>query len=81
MYVSHLECPKCNETYESDQVVQLCKCGAPLLVRYDLKKIKESLQKEDLASRKPDLWRYRELLPVEKEENIIFSIVINTVYS
>ncbi len=71
MYVSHLECPKCNETYESDQVVQLCKCGAPLLVRYDLKKIKESLQKEDLASRKPDLWRYRELLPVEKEENII----------
>jgi len=71
MYVSHLECPKCNETYDSGQVIQLCKCGAPLLVRYDLKKVKASLQKEDLAIRKPDLWRYRELLPVEKEENII----------
>ena len=71
MYVSHLECPKCNETYDSGQVIQLCKCGAPLLVRYDLKKVKASLQKEDLAIRKPDLWRYRELLPVENEENII----------
>ena len=71
MYVSRLECPKCSATYDSEQIIQLCKCGAPLLVRYDLEKIKENLSKEDLLARKPDLWRYRELLPVKNEENII----------
>lgn len=71
MYVSHLECPKCSANYDSEQIIQLCECGAPLLVRYDLEKIKENLSKEDLLARKPDLWRYRELLPVKSEENII----------
>lgn len=71
MYVSHLECPKCSATYASEQIIQLCTCGAPLLVRYDLEKIKANLSKEDLSARKPDLWRYRELLPVKNEENIV----------
>ena len=71
MYVSHLECPKCSVTYGSEQIIQLCECGAPLLVRYDLEKIKENLGKEDLLARKPDLWRYKEFLPVKSEENII----------
>ncbi len=71
MYVSHLECPKCKATYESEQPVQLCQCGAPLLVRYDLKEIAKHFRKDQLISRKPYLWRYRELLPVKNEENII----------
>ncbi|KIX11804.1 threonine synthase [Dethiosulfatarculus sandiegensis] len=72
MHVTHLECSKCKATYDSDQPAQLCeKCGAPLLVRYDLAKAKADLSKESLKNRKPDLWRYRELLPVEKEENIV----------
>jgi len=71
MYVSHLECPKCKTTYDSGKVIQLCDCGAPLLVRYDLGKVKNALGKEDLAVRRPDLWRYRELLPVKNEENIV----------
>ena len=36
MYVTHLACPKCSATYESEKPIQLCKCGAPLLVEYDL---------------------------------------------
>lgn len=71
MYVSHLECPKCKATYESEKAIQLCRCGAPLLVRYDLKRVGRSFDKKALVSRTPDLWRYRELLPVRKEENII----------
>ena len=71
MFVSHLECPKCESTYESEQRIQLCKCGAPLLVRYDLKKVKENLTKNDLLSRPATLWRYRELLPLKQEENIV----------
>jgi threonine synthase len=71
MYLSHLECPKCDATYESEQRVQLCRCGSPLLVRYDSKKVRKNFRKKALASRKESLWRYRELLPVNNEENIV----------
>jgi len=71
MYVSHLACPKCNNTYESEKIIQVCDCGSPLLVRYDLEKIASVLKKEDLSGRAPDLWRYRELLPVKHPENIV----------
>jgi threonine synthase len=71
MYVSHLECPKCNATYESEQRIHLCRCGSPLLVRYDLKKVKRTFRKKALVSRRENLWRYWELLPVNEEENIV----------
>jgi threonine synthase len=71
MYLFHLECPKCNATYESDQRMQLCRCGAPLLVRYDLKKVRKNFRKKALALRKESLWRYWELLPISNEGNIV----------
>ena len=71
MFVSHLECPKCQATYPSEQRIQLCHCGAPLLVRYDLKRVARELKPPDLVSRTPDLWRYRELLPVRDPENVV----------
>ena len=71
MYVTHLECPKCSKSYDSEAVVQLCDCGSPLLVRYDLETVAEALQPEKLLVRKPDLWRYRELLPVKSDMNIV----------
>jgi len=71
MFVSHLTCPKCQATYESEKTIQLCRCGSPLLVAYDMAKVAKHFAKKDLSGRKADLWRYRELLPVKKEENII----------
>ena len=71
MYVSHLSCPKCSKTYESEKLIQLCECGAPLLVEYDLSKVEANFKKEMLKDREPTLWRYRELLPVKEEGNII----------
>ncbi len=71
MYVSHLSCPKCAKTYDSEQLIQLCQCGAPLLVQYDLPQVRETLSKSALNQREPTLWRYRELLPVKHEENIV----------
>ncbi|SCM81246.1 Threonine synthase [uncultured Sporomusa sp.] len=70
MYMSHLECPKCNAKHDPHNITQLCpECGAPLLVRYDLNKVKANFKKEDLVSRKPDLWRYRELLPLVDDQH------------
>ncbi|MEP3477788.1 MAG: threonine synthase [Fuerstiella sp.] len=71
MFTSHLECPKCSAHYQPEQLNQLCTCGSPLLVRYDMQKVGASMTKERVASRAPDLWRYRELLPVVHEENIV----------
>jgi threonine synthase len=38
-YVTHLECSRCGRQYEAGKPHNLCECGAPLLVRYDLKEI------------------------------------------
>jgi threonine synthase len=41
------------------------------LVRYDLDGVKQALTKDALAQRPPDLWRYRELLPVRRLADIV----------
>lgn len=71
MYATHLECPKCAADYETEKPHQLCVCGSPLLVKYDLNKVAANMDKQVVAQRPPDLWRYRELLPVVDEEHII----------
>ena len=70
-FVTHLECAMTGERYEADQVHNLSRAGKPLLVRYDLAGVRKALTKEALATRPPDLWRYRELLPVRKVEDIV----------
>jgi threonine synthase len=70
-FVTHLECSATGERYEADQVYNLSKAGKPLLVRYDLPGIRKALTKEALAQRPADLWRYRELLPVRKTQDIV----------
>ena len=72
MNVTHLECGLCGLSHEAHRLHNLCTaCGKPLLVRYDLERAKMTLTKESLTSRRPDLWRYREVLPVEDDRNII----------
>jgi len=72
MNVTHLECAACGLRHEARRLHNLCtQCGKPLLVRYDLKRAAASLTKESLADREPNLWRYREVLPVEHDENIV----------
>ncbi|HEX8144656.1 MAG TPA: threonine synthase [Pyrinomonadaceae bacterium] len=72
MNVTHLECAACGLRHEARQLQNLCsKCGKPLLVRYDLERAGRSLTKKSLEGRAADLWRYVEVLPVEREENIV----------
>jgi threonine synthase len=52
-------------------VHNLSAAGKPLLVRYDLAGVKSVLSKDALARRAPDLWRYRELLPVRHIADIV----------
>jgi threonine synthase len=72
MNVTHLECGLCGLHHEAHRLHNVCTaCGKPLLVRYDLERAKMFLKRESLATRRPDMWRYREMLPLERDENIV----------
>jgi len=70
-FVTHLECSQTGERYPADEIHNLSKAGKPLLVRYDLDGVRKALNKDALAERPPDLWRYRELLPVRRLADIV----------
>jgi len=70
--LTHLECSKCGERHDADQVQTVCKkCGKPLFARYDLERAKETLTKRELVGRVSSMWRYREILPVRRSENVV----------
>jgi len=72
MNLTHLECAACGLEHEARRLLNLCReCEKPLLVRYDLERAKRTLTKESLGGRGADLWRYREVLPVERDANIV----------
>ena len=60
-------CVKCGREYEAVPDLTSCECGGILDIIYDYDYIKSVLTREKLAARrKPTMWRYRELLPVEE---------------
>ncbi len=72
MNVTQLECAACHLEHEARRLLNLCReCGKPLLVRYDLERAAATLTRESLAGRRADLWRYREVLPVDNDANIV----------
>jgi threonine synthase len=70
-YLDHLACPTCQERYDAGEPQNLCRCGAPLLVIYDLDRLAANVQPSDLVNRPANMWRYREFLPVSDAENIV----------
>lgn len=70
-YFSHLTCPKCGLTYREHKAYQLCTCGSPLLAEYDLEPLKASFTRDAWSGRESSLWRYHELLPVLKQDDVV----------
>ncbi len=70
-FVSHLQCGLNGDVYEAGKLHGLSKAGKPLLVRYNLDALAAAIRPQDLASRPPDLWRYREFLPVRHVRHIV----------
>jgi threonine synthase len=62
MFVTHLECSATGERYDAGQLNNLSRAGKPLLVRYDLDRVR--LTRAELAARPGGMWKWRELLPL-----------------
>lgn len=66
-FVSGLSCPRCGRERNHRSPANLCGCGSPLFVAYDLGGAGAAVRPADIGPRVPTMWRYRELLPVEGE--------------
>lgn len=70
-YISHLYCSKGAHTFPHHVIQSVCNCGAPLLVAYDLNTLKDNWKRSQMKGRSNDLWRYHELLPVQRKEHLV----------
>jgi threonine synthase len=69
-FVTHLEAA-IDGTVLPHNRLQTTHEGRPLWVRYDLEAVADSVSRGDLLEREPTMWRYRELLPVESDDNVV----------
>ena len=65
--LSHLECSRCGNRFERGQVLNLCDCGGPLLVRYDLENLRRNWSRDQVAKGPDSMWRYAPVLPARAE--------------
>lgn len=61
----------CTKIFPAGQPHNLCDCGGPLLVRYNLNQVRESWSRDIPASAPTSMWRYAPVLPVASEANIV----------
>ncbi|HID60911.1 MAG TPA: threonine synthase [Hadesarchaea archaeon] len=69
--VTGLQCRECGESYPKRLIHACGLCFGPLDVAYDYAAIAKEVSKESIACGPPTLWRYRKLLPIERDECII----------
>ncbi|OGX32000.1 MAG: threonine synthase [Omnitrophica WOR_2 bacterium RIFCSPLOWO2_12_FULL_46_30] len=69
-YVLGLKCRECGREYPKD-VLFVCEyCFGSLEVDYDYANIKKLFTKKALSERPKTMWRYKELLPLDKEPTV-----------
>src|ERR1019366_3304547 len=68
--LSHLACTKCGATYDVGPLLNVCtktECAGALFVEYHL----ASLSRDDTAGRPRTIWRWHELMPARRAEEIV----------
>ena len=60
-----LVCGRCGKTFAVGVLLNLCSCGSPVLVRYDLAAVGAQWTKETLRCSIANMWRYTPVLPSE----------------
>ena len=70
-FVTEITCSRCGRSRAPRTIQNLCECGSPLLVEYDLEAAAATVTKETLAARARGMWRYRELLPIDDDADVV----------
>jgi len=72
-YVTKLKCAKCGKEYSLNDKAVMCKNrdDGRLNIHYEYEAIKNILSKNELEKRPLSVWKYKELLPVVNEKNIV----------
>jgi threonine synthase len=68
-YVKSLKCRECEREYPIEPIYVCEFCFGPLEVVYDYDRIRQILTRDLIHSRPQNLWRYKELLPIEGERS------------
>ena len=69
--VTHLECSVCAKRYPAGQIHNLCSCGGPLLVIYDLAQMAKSWSRDQVSRGPASMWRYAPALPVNDPNHVV----------
>jgi len=69
-YITALKCRECGQEYPLEPLHVCETCFGPLEVVYDYARIRRALTHKVIESRARNLWRYWELLPVDKEPDV-----------
>lgn len=69
-WVLGLRCRECGRQAAIEPVAACPECWGALLPVYDLERVRQTLTREALRERPRNLWRYRELLPIEGEPRV-----------
>ncbi|MFQ5737213.1 MAG: threonine synthase [Thermodesulfobacteriota bacterium] len=69
-FMTALKCRECGKEYPKE-ALHVCElCFGPLEVSYDYDGIKEALTREEIESRPANMWRYKELLPLDTDPSV-----------
>jgi threonine synthase len=69
-FVTGLQCRECGKQYPQEPLHVCDVCFGPLEIQYDYAAIKKNIDREAIAGRARNLWRYHELLPIDGEPKV-----------
>lgn len=73
-YLKGLKCRECGKEYPK-KALHVCElCFGPLEVTYHYDKIKKVLTKDVITNRATNMWRYRELMPIEGDPLVGYEV-------
>ena len=71
-YITKLQCSECSRDYDPNKIQTYCQeCNSTLLVRYDLETARDRLDRDEFSKRPLGMWRWKEILPVQQEQNMV----------
>jgi threonine synthase len=66
-----LECSLCGTRYDAQAAANLCGCGGPLLVRFDIDALRHRWLRRDVPNGPASMWRYSPVLPPSDPATIV----------